>query len=129
MSKSGFLAAVGTAVLLGMTLCASAAEAPDSPQSTESVIVSATRLPTPELEVASSVTVITADDIAVRQERSLPDTLKDVPGLNIVRTGGPGGQTAIFVRGTNSNHTKVLSMESTSATPAAPTPASTFRSS
>jgi vitamin B12 transporter len=108
MSKSGFLAAVGTAVLLSFTLCASAAEAPDSPQSTESVIVSATRLPTPELEVASSVTVITADDIAVRQERSLPDILKDVPGLNIVRTGGPGGQAAIFMRGTNSNHTKVL---------------------
>jgi vitamin B12 transporter len=108
MSKSGFLAAVGTAVLLAFTLGASAADAPDSPQSTESVIVSATRLPTPELEVASSVTVITADDIAVRQERSLPDILQDVPGLNIVRTGGPGGQTAIFMRGTNSNHTKVL---------------------
>ena len=108
MNKSGFLAAVGTAVLLASAICASAAEAPDSPESAEPVIVSATRLPTPELEVASSVTVITADDIAVRQERSLPDILKDVPGLNIVRTGGPGGQTAIFMRGTNSNHTKVL---------------------
>jgi len=108
MSKSGFSAAVGTAVLLTLTLGASAAEAPDSPAIAEPVIVSATRLPTPELEVASSVTVITADDIAVRQERSLPDILKDVPGLNIVRTGGPGGQTAIFMRGTNSNHTKVL---------------------
>jgi vitamin B12 transporter len=108
MSKSGFFAAVGSAVLLTLTLGASAAEAPDSPAIAEPVIVSATRLPTPELEVASSVTVITADDIAVRQERSLPDILKDVPGLNIVRTGGPGGQTAIFMRGTNSNHTKVL---------------------
>jgi vitamin B12 transporter len=108
MSKSGFFVAVGTAVLLSSAICAPAAEAPDSPESAEPVIVSATRLPTPELEVASSVTVITADDIAVRQERSLPDILKDVPGLNIVRTGGPGGQTAIFMRGTNSNHTKVL---------------------
>ena len=34
--------------------------------------------------------------------------LKDVPGLNVVQTGGPGGQTSVFMRGTNSNHTKVL---------------------
>jgi vitamin B12 transporter len=34
--------------------------------------------------------------------------LQQVPGLNIVQTGGPGGQTSVFMRGTNSNHTKVL---------------------
>ena len=34
--------------------------------------------------------------------------LRDVPGLNLVQTGGEGGQTSIFMRGTNSNHTKVL---------------------
>ena len=32
----------------------------------------------------------------------------DVPGLNLVQTGGEGGQTSIFMRGTNSNHVKVL---------------------
>jgi vitamin B12 transporter len=117
MWKSWFFAAF----LVAFGVCAFAAEAPGSagsaaestpesaPESApESVIVSATRMPTPELQVASSVTVITADDIAARQQRSLPDILQDVPGLNIVRTGGPGGQTALFMRGTNSNHTKVL---------------------
>lgn len=108
---------VFAAFLVAFGVCASAAGAPDSPASAsepapesapESVIVSATRLATPELQVASSVSVITADDIAARQQRSLPDILQDVPGLNIVRTGGPGGQTALFMRGTNSNHTKVL---------------------
>jgi vitamin B12 transporter len=89
-------------------VAAEEAGSPDSSDSVESVIVSATRLPTPEAEVASSVTVITAAQIAARQERSLPDILKDVPGLNIVRTGGPGGQSLVFMRGTNSNHTKVL---------------------
>ncbi len=76
--------------------------------SLETVVVTATRIPTPQQQVASSITVITADDIAVRQERTLPDLLKDVPGLNLVQTGGPGGQTSLFMRGTNSNHTKVL---------------------
>ncbi len=32
----------------------------------------------------------------------------EVPGLNVVQTGGLGGQTSVFMRGTNSNHTKVL---------------------
>ena len=72
------------------------------------VVVTATRIPTPELAVASSVTVITARDIAAKQEQTLPDILKDVPGLNIVQAGGPGGQTSVFMRGTNSNHVKVL---------------------
>ena len=74
----------------------------------ETLVVTATRIPTPELEVASSITVITADDIAARQVRTLPDLLKEVPGLSLVQTGGPGGQTSVFMRGTNSNHTKVL---------------------
>jgi vitamin B12 transporter len=74
----------------------------------ETVVVSATRVPTPLTEIASSVTVISADQIAAKQERSLPDVLSDVPGLNVVQSGGPGGQTSVFMRGTNSNHTKIL---------------------
>ena len=31
-----------------------------------------------------------------------------MPGLDVVQTGGPGGQTSVFMRGTNSNHVKVL---------------------
>ena len=71
----------------------------------EQTVVSATRIPTPIAEIASSVTVITAADIEARQQRSLPDVLRSVPGVNIVQTGGAGGQTSLFIRGTNSNHT------------------------
>ena len=74
----------------------------------EDVVVSATRIPTPVAQIASSVTVITAADIEARQQRSLPDVLRSVPGVNIVQSGGAGGQTSLFLRGTNSNHTKVL---------------------
>ena len=79
-----------------------------NPNTSEYVVVGATRIPTPISEIASSVTVITAADIEARQQRSLPDVLRSVPGLNIVQTGGAGGQTALFLRGTNANHTKVL---------------------
>jgi vitamin B12 transporter len=74
----------------------------------QAIVVTATRMPTPQLEVASSITVVTADDIAARQQRTFAEVLKDIPGLNVVQTGGPGGATSVFMRGTNSNHTKVL---------------------
>ena len=61
-----------------------------------------------DYEFASSTTVITAADIESHQYRTVPDALTLVPGLNVVQTGGPGGQTSIFIRGTNSNHVKVL---------------------
>ncbi len=72
------------------------------------VVVSATLLPTPASEIGSSVTVITSEDIQAKQERTLPEVLNDVPGLNVVQTGSPGGTTSVYIRGANSNHTKVL---------------------
>ena len=72
------------------------------------VVVTATGIPTPEVQIASSITVITAEEIAAAQQQTLADVLRNVPGLNLIRTGGPGGLTTIFMRGTNANHTKVL---------------------
>src|SRR6185312_1700788 len=74
----------------------------------EAIIVSATRIPTPASQIASSVTLIDAADIQTRQQRSLPDVLQNVPGLSVIQTGGAGGQTSLFMRGTNANHTKVM---------------------
>jgi len=72
------------------------------------LVVTPTRLPTPENEVGSSITVITEEDIQRKQQRTLPDALKDVPGLNVFQNGGPGGLTSVFIRGANSNQTKVF---------------------
>ena len=72
------------------------------------VVVTATRVPTPASEVASSVTVITHDEIERREGRTLTDVLQDVPGLNLVQNGGPGGTTSVFMRGANPNGVKVL---------------------
>jgi vitamin B12 transporter len=82
--------------------CAQNAETP------ETVVVTATRIPTPEAKVASSITVITAADIAAKQQQTLPDVLADAPGLNVVQSGGAGGQASVFMRGADSNHVKVL---------------------
>src|ERR1700733_11586152 len=71
-------------------------------------VVSPTAIVTPTNQVANSITAITAQDIATQQYRTLPDVLNTVPGLNVVQSGGPGSQTSVFLRGTNSNHTKIL---------------------
>jgi vitamin B12 transporter len=71
-------------------------------------VVSPTGAVMPTGQTASSITVVTDKDIATQQYRTVPDVLSTVPGLNVVQTGGPGGQTSVFMRGTNSNHTKVL---------------------
>jgi len=73
-----------------------------------SVAVSPTTVTTPTEHIASSVTVITSQDIEREQRRTAPDVLATVPGINVVQTGGPGGLTSVFMRGTNSNHVKVL---------------------
>ncbi len=72
------------------------------------VIISATGVPTPAEQIANSVTIVTAKEIEDEQHRTVPDALSLVPGMNIVQTGGPGGQTSVFMRGTNANHVKVL---------------------
>jgi vitamin B12 transporter len=72
------------------------------------VAVSPTGTPESVDQIGSSVTVITSKEIEAQQRRTLPDVLKTVPGLNVVQASGPGGRTSIFMRGTNTNHTKVL---------------------
>ena len=72
------------------------------------IVISATGIATSADLVANSVTVITEEDIQRDQRRTMPDVLATVPGLNVVQTGGVGGATSVFVRGTNPNHTKVL---------------------
>jgi vitamin B12 transporter len=74
----------------------------------DEIVVGATRVPTPESELGTSVTVITREEIAAKQQRTLPAALLDVPGLNVVQTGSPGGTTSVFIRGTNANQTKVF---------------------
>jgi vitamin B12 transporter len=74
----------------------------------QTIVVSPTATATPVDQIASSVRVITAKDMERDQRRTVPDALATVPGLNMVQSGGPGGQTSIFIRGTNSNHTKIL---------------------
>jgi vitamin B12 transporter len=71
-------------------------------------VTSPTGIPTPASKVASSVSVVTSPEIEREQRRTMHDLLTRLPGLNTVQAGGAGGQTSVFIRGTNSGHVKVL---------------------
>ncbi|UUO05553.1 TonB-dependent receptor [Blastopirellula sp. J2-11] len=59
-------------------------------------------------KTGSSVTVITGEEIQRTQQTTVAEVLRQVEGLNVVRNGGPGGITSVFIRGANSQHTKVI---------------------
>lgn len=78
------------------------------PTTKQQVIVTATRIDTPQSQVGSSVTVIDAQQIEQRQDQDLADVLGHVPGVHVRRTGGLGSQTAVHIRGAESDHTLLL---------------------
>ncbi|MEI7811544.1 MAG: TonB-dependent receptor [Ignavibacteria bacterium] len=72
------------------------------------VVITANKLATPEIEVASSVTVLTEKEIQNSGKNSLVDLLRETPGVSVVRQGGPGALATVFVRGANPGHTLVF---------------------
>lgn len=74
----------------------------------ENTVVTPNRTENLVSEVASSLTVITQAEIQEKRQSSVAEVLRGVPGLDVARSGGPGGLTSVFLRGANSNQTKVL---------------------
>lgn len=81
----------------------------DAPvQQLPDTLVSASRVPVPVAAVGSAITVITGEELERRQVRLVSDVLRDVPGLAVNRSGGPGTQTQVRIRGAEANQTLVV---------------------
>jgi vitamin B12 transporter len=76
--------------------------------SADPVVVTATRTAQTADETLAAVTVISREQIAASQAKDVAELLRFQAGLDIGRAGGPGQQTSVFVRGTDSNHVVVL---------------------
>jgi vitamin B12 transporter len=74
----------------------------------DEIVVTAARTAQTADEALASVSVITRKDIETTQAETVVDLLQHYAGIDAVRSGGPGQQTSIFMRGTNSDHTLVL---------------------
>lgn len=74
----------------------------------DSVIVSATRTESRLGETSASAYVVSATDLQRAQRVSVFDALRASPGVTVAQTARRGGITSLFVRGGESDYTKVL---------------------
>jgi vitamin B12 transporter len=74
----------------------------------ENILVTASRSPLSRVNVGSSTTVISREQIERQQARYLTDLLRAVPGFSVSQSGTFGSQTQVRVRGAEANHVLVL---------------------
>ena len=74
----------------------------------EPVVVTATRTESPVDKVLASVDIISGAELRRQPAADLGDLLRMRAGVEVARLGGPGQQTSLFLRGTESNHVLVL---------------------
>ncbi|MEZ5500573.1 MAG: TonB-dependent receptor [Steroidobacteraceae bacterium] len=77
-------------------------------ESLDTIVVTATRVPTPLAEIAVPVIVIDREEIERSLAGDIGELLRHHAGLEIARNGGPGQSTSLFIRGTNSDHAVVM---------------------
>jgi len=80
----------------------------DETPGTETVVVTAARSPELREVTGTSISIVTSEDLADQQIVMLSDALTEVPGVQIVRTGGIGQPTSILLRGAEAGQTLVL---------------------
>ncbi|HZE12524.1 MAG TPA: TonB-dependent receptor plug domain-containing protein, partial [Chthoniobacterales bacterium] len=74
----------------------------------QGIVVSATRIETPEEDSPATIDVVRSDDFEIKQTHRVADALREVPGVSVVQSGPPGSLTSVFTRGLRSEHTQVL---------------------
>jgi vitamin B12 transporter len=72
------------------------------------VFVTSTRTETPLSQVTNSATVITDKEMQAQQAETVLQALRTVPGLDVVLSGSRGNNTAVFIRGSESDQVLVL---------------------
>ncbi|WP_246795738.1 TonB-dependent receptor plug domain-containing protein [Burkholderia perseverans] len=78
------------------------------PVALDSVVVTASRGPQKLADALPQTTLFTREDIDGGSATDLPGLLALAPGAQIVRNGGPGSSTALFLRGAQSTQSLVL---------------------
>ena len=85
-----------------------AAAGPAAAADLQQVVVTATRTAQPLGKTGSSMSVISAADLELRQTLTVTDVLAQTPGLTVSRNGGPGQSTSLYIRGAEPGESLVL---------------------
>ena len=98
----------GPLTVVTALLMTSAAAEGQQPDSLPSVVITATRVDTPIGAGVSAATVIDRAFIERSGIRDVAELLRLVPGVSVARSGGPGAQSSIFLRGGENDYVRVL---------------------
>ena len=78
-----------------------------APSSEQVVVTASGTAQTPD-EISKSVSVVDHAEIEQRDDATIADALRTVPGLRVQQLGGPGGLTSIKTRGLRNEDTAIL---------------------
>jgi vitamin B12 transporter len=78
------------------------------PRKLEPVVVTATKIETPQEQLGASVTVITEDDLRTWNYTEVHEALRQVPGVQIQQSGSFGKTAAIRIRGASPQQVQIL---------------------
>ena len=74
----------------------------------QEVVVTGSRNQTARSLLGNSLTVIPSEEIEAQGATNVAEVLRNVPAVNILQLGGKGSLTTLFLRGGESDYTKVL---------------------
>jgi vitamin B12 transporter len=77
-------------------------------QKLDPVVVTATMVETPRSQIGGAVTVVPEEEIRLYNYDRVEDALRQVPGLEIQRSGTPGRTTSLRIRGAGSQQVQLL---------------------
>jgi len=72
------------------------------------IVVTANRIATSTKEIATSVTVITKQELEQSNKTTVIEALQEVLGISILQSGPVGSSASVMLRGANSEHTLVM---------------------
>jgi len=81
---------------------------PGAPTRLPDLVVTATRIAQPIGQVGNTVTVIHAQQIEDQKIQQTSDALREVPGVQVTQSGGPGTITDVSIRGSTSSQVLTL---------------------
>src|SRR5262249_58734236 len=91
-----------------LSAATAAGQTPEEVKRVEPVVVTATKVETPTRELGASITVVNGDDFQTYHYATVDEALRNVPGLEITRSGSLGKLSTVFIRGANSNQVQVM---------------------
>jgi vitamin B12 transporter len=107
-SKESRTAATSSAAKKKSAAQKKAAAKKQKEQKLNPIVVTATKIEQPLAEIGTTVTVVENSQIEAQKIDRVEDVLREVPGVQVTRSGSPGSVTDVSIRGATAAQTLIL---------------------